>query len=301
MQFIAVGAVISLLAIVFAITWHLSNRVINIKTLSPEEIKKIDEEDGISSLEWYEQLKKEKHWIPSAFGYNLYAEYIPVPGKVSGTVIFSHGVTVSHITSIKYMRIFYEQGYNCLVYDHRRHGSSGGRFTSYGYFEKYDLETVVNWLEKNKGFCGKLGIHGESMGSAILLLYAGMNGKADFYIADCPYTTIMDQLLYRMEVEYKIRFKPLLGIVSWIIYLRAGFHLRDVNCLEAVKKVSKPILFIHGSDDDYVPAEMGVKLYNAKPEPKELYLVPNAKHAKALAADPERYRQVVFDFINRCC
>jgi fermentation-respiration switch protein FrsA (DUF1100 family)/flagellar basal body-associated protein FliL len=296
---LSIGVVIILLAVLSMICWRFSNRIINIKTSSTEEIIKVDTDDGISSLDWFESLYKEQHWIPSTYGYSLYAEYIPVEGPSKGSMIFSHGVTVSHITSIKYMRIFYEQGYNCLVYDHRRHGKSGGKYTSYGYYEKFDLQTVVDWLEHTKGFHGKLGIHGESMGAAITLLYAGMGGKADFYIADCPYSTILDQLLYRMKVEYNIQFVPLMHLVAWVVLLRAGFRLSDVNCLEAVKKADKPILFIHGSEDDYVPTHMGKALYNAKPEPKELYLVPGAAHAKALATDPENYSRVVFEFIDR--
>lgn len=299
---IGIGIIIALLIGLFVVCYHFSNRVIKNKTLSPDEIVKIDVDDGISSKEWYEQLDKEDYSISSPYGYNLSATYIPttsIPSK--GTMIFSHGVTVSHITSIKYMRLFHEKGYDCLIYDHRRHGNSGGKDTSYGYYEKYDLKAVVDWLEKTKGFNGKLGIHGESMGSAILLLYAGMEDKADFYIADCPYTTIWDQLLYRMKKDYSFLLSPMLYIGNWVIYFRARFNLKGVNCLESVKKIKKPILFIHGMEDNYVPTYMGIALYEVKPEPKEIYLVPNARHAKSLATDPEKYMKVVFDFIKRYC
>jgi fermentation-respiration switch protein FrsA (DUF1100 family) len=296
---IIIAGFIALLVVAFVICWRFSNLIINNKIRSEEELKEISLEDDIYSLDWYDKLNKEQHWIPSRYGYNLYAEYIPVQGAAKGTMIFSHGVTVSRITSIKYMRIFHEEGYHCLIYDHRRHGNSGGRFTTYGYFEKYDLQTVVDWLEENKGFNGKLGIHGESMGAAITILYAGMGGKADFYISDCAYSTILDQLLYRMKIEYNINLNIVMTLVGLIVTLRAGFRLADVNCLEAVKDVEKPILFIHGCEDDYVPTDMSAKMHEVKPEPKDLYLVPEAAHAKALATDPEKYRQVVFDFIKR--
>ena len=294
-----ISTIAALLVAAFIISWHFSNLIINNKTLSEEELKEISIEDDPYSLDWYKELYKEQYWIPSRYGYKLYAEYFPVKGEAKGTMIFSHGVTVSHITSIKYMRIFYEEGYHCLIYDHRRHGNSGGKFTSYGYYEKYDMQTVVDWLEERKGFHGKLGIHGESMGAAITILYAGMDGKADFYIADCPYSTILDQLLYRMRVEYNIKLEIVMRVVGLVVRLRAGFRLTDANCLEAVKKVTKPILFIHGSEDDYVTPDMSVKMHEAKPEPKELYLVPKSAHAKALATDPDKYRKIVFDFIKR--
>jgi len=295
-----VGVIAAFLLILTAISLYFANKVINIRVSSDRAILDHMREMGeVSGIGWYEQLEKEAFYIKSPFGYSLYAEYIPVKGPSAGTVVFSHGVTVSHLTSVKYARLFYDIGYNCLIYDHRRHGSSGGRHTSYGHYEKHDLKAVVDWLEENKGFKGRLGIHGESMGSAITLLYAGMEDKADFYVVDCPYTRIRDQLLYRLKVEYGTLLLPIMGMVRHIIRLWAGFDINDVDCLEAVKNIEKPVLFIHGDADDYVPTAMGIALHEAKPEPKAVCLVPGAGHARALAADPEGYRKALVDFLEQ--
>lgn len=60
-----------------------------------------------------------------------------------------------------------------MIYDQRRHGKTGGDTTSYGYYEKFDLQAVVDWLFIEEGEDLLLGIHGESMGAATTLLYAG--------------------------------------------------------------------------------------------------------------------------------
>ena len=68
-----------------------------------------------------------------------------------------------------------------------------GKTTSYGYYEKHDLKSVVDWLKSRFGTNITLGIHGESMGAATLLQYAGLvEDGADFYIADCPFLISTD-------------------------------------------------------------------------------------------------------------
>ena len=42
-----------------------------------------------------------------------------------------------------------------------------------------------------------------------------------------------------------------------------------------------------------------LRLFEAAGEPKELYVAEGAGHAEAYAVDPDRYRQVVLDFLER--
>ena len=59
------------------------------------------------------------------------------------------------------------------------------------------------------------------------------------------------------------------------------------------------MFFIHGDKDDYVPTWMVYKLYEAKPEPKELWIVPDADHAHSYLIHTKEYTERVKAFTDR--
>jgi uncharacterized protein len=59
-----------------------------------------------------------------------------------------------------------------------------------------------------------------------------------------------------------------------------------------------PVLFIHGTADSQIPFEMSRSLYEAAPQPKRLWLVPNAGHNNVADTAGEDYLQVVQRFIE---
>ncbi len=75
--------------------------------------------------------------------------------------------------------------------------------------------------------------------------------------------------------------------------------VHGVSILEQVRKCRKPMLFIHGGKDSYVPTRMVYPLYDAKPAPKELIVFRNTKHARSYSDYPLEYKRMVKRFVNR--
>lgn len=61
----------------------------------------------------------------------------------------------------------------------------------------------------------------------------------------------------------------------------------------------KTNVFIHGDKDNFVPTYMVHKVYEAKPQPKELWIVPGADHATSYFYYPEEYTSRVEHFIKK--
>jgi uncharacterized protein len=250
------------------------------------------------NLEEYSALPKQEIMLRSPYGYDIKTIFITAnPGKKY--MIFCHGVTENKFNSIKYMNLFLKRGFNAVIYDHRRHGESGGKTTSYGYFEKNDLKVVVDELIRLVGDDVFFGIHGESMGASTLLLYAGIvEDRADFYIADCPFSDFGEQLAYRMGIELKIPADWLLPLANTTLKFREGYTLKDISPISVVENIQKPVLFIHSSEDTFIPPEMTQKLYRKKQGPKELYIDFKGSHAQSYNFNPKQYEQVIDQFLT---
>jgi uncharacterized protein len=248
--------------------------------------------------EEYDALPKEEVNIPSPYGYHLNAIFVtPHPHKKY--MIFAHGVTENKLNSIKYMNLFIKKGFNAIIYDHRRHGESGGKTTSYGYYEKFDLKAVVDELIRRAGNDVFFGIHGESMGAATTLLYGGsVEDRADFYIADCPYSDFGEQLAYRMSAELKMPARFLLPLVNRTLKLREGYSLKDLSPISVIQNIQKPVLFIHSFEDDYILPQMTEELFQKKQGPKMMHLDFRGTHAQSYNEDPEKYEGVVQQFLD---
>lgn len=61
----------------------------------------------------------------------------------------------------------------------------------------------------------------------------------------------------------------------------------------------RPILFIHGEKDNFVPTEMVYRNYAATHAPKELLIIENAGHTQAYETDIPLYRNTVKNFLDK--
>ncbi|RIW33590.1 alpha/beta hydrolase [Bacillus salacetis] len=277
----------------------LTNQFMYLKKKDEQVILQREISAGRLNLEEYKALPKEEVSIPSPFGYSIKAVFIhPNPGNKY--MIFCHGVTENKLNSLKYMNLFLKRGFNAVIYDHRRHGESGGSTSSYGFFEKQDLKAVVDELIKRQGEDVYFGIHGESMGAATTLLYAGsIEDRADFYIADCPYSDFGEQLSYRMAREVRLPVgRLLLPLADLFLKLREGYTLKDISPRSVVENIHKPVLFIHSIPDDYILSSMTQELYDKKSGSKKLYLAANGLHAQSYNDNKEEYEKAVDEFLE---
>lgn len=293
------GIFSSIIAALVTIFGFIStNRLMYLKVKDPDVILKREVLAKRFDEKWYEAVDKEVLWIQSPNGYLLNAVFLK-PLKTTQTVIICHGVTESKVNSFKFARLFEKLGFNSVIYDHRRHGESGGKTTSFGFYEKTDLQTIVQCIREKIGENALLGIHGESMGAATTILYAGtFEDQANFHIVDCPFSDFTEQVLHVLRRETPFRSMTVLRIANLFLKLRDGYTLNLVSPKEVVGNITKPMLFIHSLGDTFILPYMTEELYEKKKGPKMLKLFDKGGHAKSFNHNPDQYEAVVKEFLN---
>ena len=73
---------------------------------------------------------------------------------------------------------------------------------------------------------------------------------------------------------------------------RIHMKAKETTTMEALKNTTIPVLFIHASDDHFVPIEMTYENYKACASEKRLLVMPGAEHAMSYIVDKEKYANI---------
>lgn len=257
------------------------------------------------ALDWRE-------WsFESPQGYTLRGQYLQgKPGMPAA--LFVHGITWTRYGMAKYMRPFIERGWSVAAFDLAGHGESAAprRFhPSYGFYEKFDVAAGVAGMRALFPDRPLYGLFGESLGAASALEYAPLAGhgperQVDFIVADCPFSSAWDELLWQYHTLHVPNFLawPSAQLTRLLERMLHGFDIAQASPAQAATQTDMPILFAHGMDDNYVPTIMSVRMASARLArgigPTELVLIPGATHAKGILTDRARWLASVLPFIE---
>jgi len=244
-------------------------------------------------------LTYEEVTFPSRDGLTLRGWFIPAP-EARGTVVFCHGHAGSMDPDVKYAPAFHERGYNVLMFDFRGHGRSEGQHVSMGYYERQDLLGAVDYLQ-SRGI-DQVGVLGFSMGGAVAMATAPHSEAIRAAVSDGGFARLSDAIAAGVREQGLPGFlASLVGhLIMWLMGLRLSCSLSGADPIRWVDKIAPRALFIiHGALDPFVAVEEARELYAVAGEPKEIWIVPEARHRQADRHHPEEYRHRVLAFFDQ--
>ena len=255
-------------------------------------------------------------YIENDRGETLHALYVAAAHPTLKTAVIVHGYTDNAVRMLMIGYLYSkEMGFNILLPDLYGHGMSEGNHVQMGWKDRLD---VLQWTETADELFGrnhadsiasrstKMVVHGISMGAATTMMVSGEVEHGQYqqpfikcFVEDCGYTSVWDEFRGELKEQFGLPAFPLLHTASWLCRQEYGWDFREASALEQVKKCTLPMLFIHGDADTFVPTWMVYPLYEAKPEPKELWIVPGATHAMSYKDYPQEYTEHVKKFVGK--
>ena len=213
-----------------------------------------------------------------------------------------HGYTDNHFVFLYLVRMYRDElNYNVLFPDLQYHGYSEGDHAQMGWYDRLDM---LKWIDlaHNVFQDDFMVLHGVSMGGATVMMTSGeeLPSYVRAFVEDCGYSSVVMQFNNNRKQSFAFIPADILQSASLVTKRNYGWGFWEASSVKQLAKCDRPMLFIHGDADDFVPVEHVYKNYAAKVHGyKELYIVPGAVHANSYAKDPANYTWRVKYFLQR--
>lgn len=305
-----VGTVAALLLIVgIGGGIYMVNFALNTKQVkSYEYAYKVLSERTPWAIDWFTKIHEENILKDTSMvenGYKLHAVYIPAAEPTDKTVLLCHGFTDNYIVISNLAFLFnHDLGYNVFIPEQYGHGQSEGDHIRMGWLDRL---TYLKWIEmandifKPQDGDTQMVIAGVSMGGATTMMISGEK-TPDYvkaFIDDCGYTSVWDEFAGELKNQFGLPTFPILNGASLVCRIKYGWGFKEASALKQVAKCTKPMLFIHGEADHFVPTWMVYPLYEAKSEPKQIFVNSSKGHARSYDDCREEYTEIVKAFLGQ--
>ena len=207
--------------------------------------------------------------------------HYPAGSEFPAAAILCHGMESNKESKklVALSRALAERGILTLRFDFACAGESSGKFEEITYSgEVEDLKAAFNFMLRYH--VKKIGILGSSMGGSVALLFAAEEKSVAVLVtiaAPVHPEKISENLLNQDEVRQwrQVGFFTYHGRRINVSLLD---DLQKVNIPEAARKISCPVLVVHGDADETVPVGEARELYSQLTSPKGIRILQGADH-----------------------
>ena len=207
------------------------------------------------------------------------------------TIVAMHGWRSSWVDDFGIISDFWlRSGCNVLFAEQRGQNNSGGDYIGFGLLERYDCADWTFWVQEQCSL--PIYLCGISMGAATVLMASALPLAENVrgIMADCGFTS--PHVIWEHVAKDSLRLhyngwrrKTVDAICNQNLNGESAYF----SCEDALRVCTLPVLFVHGSDDQFVPVEMTYQNYKACSSEKRLLIVPGAGHGQSYIIEPEKY------------
>ena len=218
----------------------------------------------------------------SSDGIALSGWLVPTKEPTRAAAVLVHGHGGSRHSLLDLVPALYTAGYCSVLYDTRGHGSSGSAGPGDGFRDGYLDIVAATKLARERCKVDRVAVIGFSQGAMNAVIAAAADESISALVVQSGGTNTYDVL----------RAAPTLAsLPNWMIALSARFLLLQISApLEYVVNLDagqatlieriapRPVMIIHGTEDEGLPVGIAGKLYAHAKAPKAFWIVRGAGH-----------------------
>lgn len=202
--------------------------------------------------------------------------YVPVQ-QAKGVVLFFHGNAGNISHRLETLRLLNQLQLTTLIFDYRGFGESEGSVSEQGVYK--DAAAALDYLTSVRRIpAGEIIYFGRSLGSAIATQLASQDTPKAL-IVESGFSSVPDmaaQIYPFLPVRFLSRF--------------------DFDTVRIIKSVRCPILIVHSPEDEIIPFEHGLAVYESANQPKQ-FLQISGGHNDGFLTSGELYRVSIERFV----
>ena len=195
-------------------------------------------------------------------------------------MIFFHGNSGDLVSNFDRVEAYYAWGkYDVFMADYRGYGRSEGSCSYDGIMEQ-DGAAIVDYVSTTTGVAPEdIPWIGHSLGGAVAI-HTNDSVAAQSVVLESTFGSAQELLDDTTNTS-----------------LPSGWFFTDpFDNIAAIANITSPVFIIHGLADTFIPPINGQNLYNAAPDPKELWQPEGVGHSDSITLIPDDYRQRVLAF-----
>jgi fermentation-respiration switch protein FrsA (DUF1100 family) len=201
-------------------------------------------------------------------------------GKPKATLLWCHGNAGNITHRLDNISKLLPLGINIFIFDYRGYGKSEGSPSEKGIYN--DAIAAYDYLTHEQGVnSSSIIIFGRSLG-AIVATHLAANRLCRGLIVESGFSSSRDMA------------KELFPFLPLHFFLRSKF-----DAMSMISRIHIPLLFIHGTNDNTVPINLGRKLFERANEPKSFYEILGADHNDTYIVGGDVYFKRLNEFIDQ--
>ena len=219
----------------------------------------------------------EEVWMKCDDGVSIHGLWWPEP-EGAPVILFLHG-NAQEVYSWSLVREeLAPTACRMLLIDYHGYGKSGGKAHEAGLY--LDGEAALRWLHERGVEDSGVVLFGKSLGGGVACEIA----------QNRPFKALVLESTFTSLASVARKLFP---------FIPRGVPLGEVyDSVSKLPRARCPVLVIHGDKDELILVEEGLRLFEAAPDPKELYLVPGAGHNDVSLVAGSAYARRISAFLE---